>query len=184
MSAGSGLLASYAGEYGDDSGIEVGVAIGGEYNGPKRFTAPLPWFYENVMTSSLKSIFRENQEILSAKLDAKYCLESKSICEFDERVYCKLSNKANLVEYWKDNDPMRNIRNITSPFLVITSLDDPVCDKANIPYSLFKEHDKFMLALFSKGGHCGFHERGTLEKWSDKLAIDYILSILKFKNLL
>ena len=83
--------------------------------------------------------------------------------------------------YWKVNNPMSSVHEITVPCMCVSSEADPVIEKRMIPYDAFKIHPKSMLVTTSFGGHCGFLARG-LVPWADTLCLEYLLTALEFIN--
>ncbi|KAK6192194.1 hypothetical protein SNE40_003706 [Patella caerulea] len=181
-SAGSGLMSSYLGEYSSSAIVETGVAISPGYDMVSLFGFQLPRFYEFVLLFNLKKILKQHQDKLGHIVNLKSALSSWSFSEYDYHVYSKFGGQSSALQYWKENNPMRDIEKITVPVLLISSLDDPVCVKENIPFDKLPEHETFMLVTTDKGGHCGFLEGWSLTSWSDRLALDYVDTILKYKS--
>ncbi|KAF1782847.1 Alpha/Beta hydrolase fold [Phytophthora cactorum] len=102
-SAGSGLLCSYLCELGDKSRLRAGVLISPGYNA-------FDLFCRGKINPSLKAT---------------------SIREFDQHVYMKMHGYQDLEAYWKVNNPCETWI-ISSAFLCINALDDPVCTKETI----------------------------------------------------
>lgn len=177
FSTGSGLLMSYLGETGVSSKLNAAVCISPCYDAEALFKCnkipePYNWFW----TLKLKSILRQHP-CLEAVINYNIALQSSSLKELDERVYAKLNQFNSLEEYWKYNDPMRNITNISIPVLCISALDDPICPRDTIPFSLFKTSNNLFLVTTDIGGHCGFVEDLLPSSWANKLAIDYLETV-------
>ncbi len=181
-SAGSGLLASYLGEYGADCHLATGVAVCPAYKTVEFFTKPLNVIYQFLLLSSVKKILKKHAKVLSPLLDLNAAYNSKCFMDYDTHVYCKFYGYKDVFEYWKHNNPLRNYQNISVPIMCISSLDDPISLGRNIPFHLFRENSNWLLATTSKGGHCGFLEDATLTSWADRLALDYIDAVLEFQT--
>ncbi|XP_071092908.1 protein ABHD15-like [Haliotis cracherodii] len=181
-SAGSGLLASYLGEYGADCILATGVAICPAFDALDFFTRPLNCIYEFLLLSSMKKIVKKHAKVLSPLLDLDAAYRSRCFTDFDTNVYCKFYGYKDVFEYWKHNDPLRNVQNISVPVMCINSMDDPIALARNIPFSLFQETSDWLLVTTNKGGHCGFLEESALTPWSDRIALDYIDAVLEFQG--
>jgi abhydrolase domain-containing protein 15 len=181
-SAGSAVLVSYVGEYGDDSDFTAGVCISPGYQGEPLFNGRFPWPYDQWLLNNLKKLIKQHSKMLSRVLDIPAVLRVKTLAAFDNLVYCKMYGYHSNREYWKHNEPVRNIGNATTPILAISSWDDPVCISDLITFDTFS-HPKAMLAYVRHGGHCGFLEGWDLHRWGDQLAIDYLLGVVKYKSL-
>lgn len=177
FSTGSGLLLSYLGETSAATQLNAAVCISPCYDAEGLFTsksAPEP--YNWLWTLKLKSILRQHP-CLGNVINYNLALQSSNIKELDERVFVKLNQYSSLEEYWRYNDPMRNVTNITIPVLCVSALDDPICTKDTIPFSLFKTSSNLFLVTTDKGGHCGFLENGIPSSWANKLACDYLETV-------
>ena len=162
FSTGSGLLLSYLGEAGATSKLNAAVCISPCFDAEALFKSnSLPEPYNWLWTFKLKSVLRQHP-CLGNVINYNLALQSTSIKELDERVYVKLNQYNSLEEYWRYNDPMRNITNISVPVLCVSALDDPICPKETIPFSLFKTSNNLFLVTTDKGGHCGFLEDFSL----------------------
>lgn len=174
FSTGSGLLMSYLGETGVASKLNAAVCISPCYDTEALFKSnSIPEPYNWLWTFKLKSILRQHP-CLANVINYNLALQSSSLKEIDERVYVKLNQYSSLEEYWKHNDPMRNIINISVPVLCVSALDDPICTKDTIPFSLFKNSNNSFLVTTEKGRHRGFLEDCLPSSWAKKLACDYL----------
>ena len=183
VSAGSGLLASYLGEEREATPLVANVGISPGYDASKLFNEYLRPPYDYLLLQGLRRIITENKLVLSAKFDISHILQATTVAEIEERLYCKIYGYRTVEEYWKANNPMRDITEVKKPMLCISACDDPVCPEGLIPFSLFTQYENVMLAAMDRGGHCGFIEEGTLTNWAEKTAVDYLLSVLEFETL-
>ena len=184
ISAGSGLLASYLGEYGNRSLLTCAVGVCPGYDAVDLFFRKrgIPKFYELLLLSSLKQLLKKHDKVLSEHINMDAALNSTSFVDFDRHVYCKLYGYNDPLQYWQHNNPMKNVRNISTPFLCISSLDDPVCIREHIPFDLFLEKEDVLLVTTKNGGHCGFLEDWGSVSWADHLAVEYVDAVLEFKK--
>ncbi|XP_046333757.2 phospholipase ABHD3-like [Haliotis rufescens] len=181
-SAGSCLLMSYLSEYGADCLLATGVCICPGYDALDVFTKPMNNVYEFILLSSLKKILKKHAKMLSQLIDMRAATRATNFRDFDKQVYCKFYGYEDSLEYWKCQNPMRNILNISVPVMCITSLDDPIFMAKYIPFNMFRETSDWLLVTTNKGGHCGFIEESTLKPWSDRLALDYVDAVLEFQG--
>lgn len=177
FSTGSGLLLSYLGEAGVTSKLNAAVCISPCFDAEALFkTNSLPEPYNWLWTFKLKSVLRQHP-CLGNVINYNVALQSSSIKELDERVYVKLNQYNSLEEYWRYNNPMRNITNISVPVLCVSALDDPICPKETIPFSLFKTLNNLFLVTTDKGGHCGFLEDFFPSSWANKVGCEYLETV-------
>ena len=181
-SAGSGLLMSYLGEYGSSSYLSACVCISPGYDVTDLFQQPVKWPYGFLLLTSLKRLLWRHAKALSNTVDVVSALHSRTLSEFDEHVYCKIYKISDLDTYWDRNNPMRDIDDVCCPVLCISSLDDPICVRKNIPVDLFTMYPNFILATTEYGGHCGFIEQRSMNCWAEKVAIEYLQASMEFLN--
>lgn len=132
---------------------------------------------------------------LNTTIDYEKIAVAKTLRHIDEASYMKFGTTENIQDYWKINNPIRNISNIDVEVLCISASDDPVCTKGKflffqyikniklhpemIPYDLFLDHPKAMLAETEFGSHCGFYY-GLFNRssWDHSAAIQYLNTVL------
>lgn len=112
----------------------------------------------------------------------------------------------NTTLYYQDTNPINEVRDITTPKLVLNARDDPCCNIANLyeqsPYpqhdgktfaEMISETENGMVAVARTGSHCPFlcsrdrwlpfvrdplNGGWMLNSWADQVAIDYYLATL------
>ena len=186
-SAGAGVLASYLCVEMDNTPLVAAVAVSPGYNATRFFKEFLQPPYDYLLLKSVRNIILQHKDILFQKFDMDHTLAATSVHEILERMYCKIYGYKTGEEYWVKNDPLRWTPTgpatlPTVPMLCINSRDDPMYPGEILPFDNFQECEHLMLAVLDKGGHCGFVEEGTLTHWTDKVAVDYIKSVLEYEN--
>ena len=176
-SMGSGLLVSYLGAVGPSTSLTAAVCISPIYDTEGLFKKQLAQPYDFLLTWKLKNLFVQHP-CLANVINFDSALRSKTVKEVDERVYVKLNKYGSLEEYWKYNNPMRNVASVSVPVLCINALDDPICPKEAIPFSLFKTSSNFVLVTTEKGGHCGFLEDTIPSSWAYRVTLEYLESVV------
>ncbi|KAL4145519.1 hypothetical protein PRNP1_013187 [Phytophthora ramorum] len=181
-SAGAGLLCSYLCELGDRSRLRAGVLISPGYNAFDLFCqGKINPVYDFLMTFTLKSFLLRHKKELGGVVDLNAALRATSIREFDQHVYMKMHGYDDLESYWKVNNPMRDVDNLSMPLLCINALDDPVCTKETIPYHEFRRKPKAMLLATGEGSHCAFYEGNfQLKSWCNGAAMTYLDRLREF----
>lgn len=106
---------------------------------------------------------------------------ARSLPEFDDVVTAPRNGWADAAEYYRVNSAMGYLARITTPTLVIHSLDDPM-----IPPGPVRRLDWDSLArqgvrreITPRGGHVGFHERGNPLPWYVERAVRFFESELR-----
>ncbi|KAK2165575.1 hypothetical protein LSH36_48g04025 [Paralvinella palmiformis] len=177
---GTNVLFSYMGEYGSSCRLSSVVCVSPGYEAEYILSRCLSFPYHFAMLYMSKRELAAHAASLSKVVNVAAAMATNSLIDFEELLYCRPAGYASMERYWEHNNPMREVDEVTIPVLCINSLDDPICKKRHIPYSLFTDCPNFMLLTTTTGGHCGFLEGSYLERWADKVAVDYILSVLSF----
>ena len=181
-SAGSGLMASYLGAEKDETPLEAAVALCPGYHAERLFGELIKPPYDYLLVHGLKKIVKDNHNVLSPDFDVKAALDAMTVNELEERLYCQIHGYKDIQEYWQENDPRFPMWDIAIPMLCVNAKDDPVCVPDVIPFDLFQKNENIMLALLEKGGHCGFVEEDTWTNWSERTAVDFIISVLDYNS--
>ncbi|XP_052797565.1 protein ABHD15-like [Mya arenaria] len=182
LGTGCSLLLSYLGEFGSSANIFAAVCISACFDNSGKFSKGVQGIYDILYLLSLKITLCEHSNSLSKYIDFNELLKCWSFRHFDELMYSKLYNFSNVDDFWDRNNPLRDVDEIAVPLLFINSLDDPFYSKISIPYDLCKYYPHFLIVCTSKGGHCGFIDDPCDVSWADKLALDYLDTVLEFTN--
>ncbi len=180
ISTGSGLLASYLGEYGSSCHVDAAVCVSPTYDAERTLNKHLVQPYHFLALYAFKRLLGRHARALAKVIDLEAAMQSRSLAEFEERVYCQLYGCENMGHYWDKNNPIRDVDDIQIPVLCINSLDDPVCVSQDIPFDLFHDLPNFMLVTTEHGGHAGFLEAPSLEPWAEKLSLEYLSAVCSF----
>lgn len=179
---GCSLVLSYLGEFGSSANISAGACISACFDQTERFSNDIRGLYDFVYLSKLKCSVGAHSKALSPLINFNDLLRTWSYKRFDEIVYSKMYGFSNIEEFWEKNNPLRDVDEIAVPLLFINSLDDPFYSNIKIPYELCKYYPQFLMVATNKGGHCSFLDHIGDVSWAEKLALDYLDSVLEFMN--
>ncbi|EDO32786.1 predicted protein, partial [Nematostella vectensis] len=176
-STGSDLLISYLGEVGSTTNVTAAVCISPSYDTEGYFRGKFFEPYNTIVIRELKMLVRQHSSLWEA-INYDNAMKSETVKDFEERVHVRLNPQYySTDEYWRLNNPMRNVANVSIPVLCVSAIDDPVIPKEIIPFSLFKTSSNFILVAPENGGHCGFLENALPVYWGDRLACDFLETI-------
>ena len=179
VSAGSGLLVRYLGEKGDSSRFSAGVAVCPAYDIPEGLRAAHPWYDLYLARRMSRFFLEEHRDAFEGIADRMACRSARTMVEFQERIY-PFAGFESREAYEGSSDPMRVVRNVQTPTLVLNSEDDPVCSVLNVHRhrDSMRQLPRVLTVLTRFGGHCGFFEavdpRGS---WSDRAIAEYLSAI-------
>lgn len=101
---------------------------------------------------------------------------ARSLPDFDDVVTAPRNGWADAAEYYRVNSAMRFLDRITTPTLVIHSLDDPMIPSGPVRRVDWEalERRGVRREITPRGGHVGFHERGNPLPWFVGRAIRFL----------
>lgn len=167
---------------------------------PDRFGFP----YNGILTPLVKNHFiLQNEAILrgfnSEAVDA--ALAATTLQEIADAA-APFAGYANAADYYHGENPINEVRHITTPKLVLNAYDDPCCPITNLyESSPYANHDNYtyaemvsqtkrgMIAVSKTGSHCPFMDSGIvtrdpvfggwmLSSWADDVSIEYYRAAL------
>lgn len=176
ISAGSGLLVRYLGEKGTASRFCAGVAVCPAYSIPDGLVHAHRG-YDAYLTRKMIGYFLERHRAVLGRVDGfGDCASARTMVEFHERL-APLAGYDDYEAYLEASDPMRVAPDVTTPVLVLNSLDDPVCSVKNVYRHrlVLQQRPRMLTALTRFGGHCGFFERVSRQgSWSDRAVAEFL----------
>ncbi|MBL8022102.1 MAG: alpha/beta hydrolase [Leptospirales bacterium] len=179
ISAGSGLLARYLGESGSRGKFQAAVAISPAYDLEVAFMRVHP-VYSKLMRTRLIRYFLERHPSLSEIRGFEHAKLANNLAEFQDRIYA-LAGYESREEYYKHSNPIKVVKGIRTPLLILNSADDPICVNENVMENLhWLEHlDSTMLVHTERGSHVAYLEgmRGT--SWAERVVGQYLQAIMR-----
>ncbi|KAL2094667.1 hypothetical protein ACEWY4_009386 [Coilia grayii] len=205
--SGSGLLLSYLGEYGSSSYLTAAACISPVLHGQLWFETPLPSLYHWGALYYRKLQISRYASALRSVMDMGRLLRCRTLRDVEELMFCGSSSKPTTgapgeaqswaevtkakakdwESYWERNEPLRDADEVAVPVLCLCSADDPLVPPLSAPLmSLFRHSPYFLLALTTRGGHCGFARSGrkvgsggggshgtSTSSWSHQAVLEY-----------
>lgn len=166
------------------------------------------WPYNDVLMTGVKDHFIiHNEELLRAHDNSAVdkALEATSLQEIVD-ASVSFAGYANTTQYYEDTNPINEVRDITTPKLVLNAIDDPCCNVNNLyeqsPYpqhegktfaQMIRETKRGMVAVTYTGSHCPFlctrnkwlpftkdslNGGWMLNSWADEVTIEYYKAAL------
>ena len=209
VGTGADLLLSYLGQFGSSAYLGSAVCISPSYAGQSTLHDDLPFPYSCLYLSHLKRAVLSHAKVFGdvarlarsawtlKEFDRRlHCQPSEPLKEEVEEgggkggdggssststiTTSNSSGHATLEEFWEDNEPLREVDEISVPVLCVSSLDDPVCSPRHIQHDLFRVMPNFFLLTLPQGGHAGFRQSLQGLSWAENAAMDFVLSMMTF----
>jgi predicted alpha/beta-fold hydrolase len=140
----------------------------------ERFLFP----YNDILLGGVKAQFvRRNEALLRSHNAAAVdrALAATNLQEFVDATV-PFAGYKDTTEYYQETNPINNVRDITTPTLILNSIDDPCCKISNLyeqsPYpdhgnqtfaEMIGETENALVAVTTTGSHCPFLSTSTSE---------------------
>ncbi|XP_078680041.1 protein ABHD15-like [Branchiostoma floridae x Branchiostoma belcheri] len=179
LSTGCGLLFSYLGEYGSSTHIASAACISPVYSAREFYdSSSIPIWWQKLWLQRQKLVYMRHCTVLhdsdSDYTQCELAMRSRTLSTFHQRVHVRLNGYSSWDLYWAENEPLRDVDEVATPLLCVSSKDDPLVPEDSIPVELFQTYPHFFLALTQKGGHCGFFQGLFPSSWSERLAVEFL----------
>lgn len=144
------------------SGLAAAVAISSPFelvSASERLHIPwtMPWLYNRILTWRLKLYVRKHSRKISTlepKVVLKDIYASETLREFDTAGTCQFLGFATCDEYYSHGSSEKHIPNIRTPFLFLSSEDDPFLGDFSASAKHVLDNPSTAIALTRAGGHC------------------------------
>jgi uncharacterized protein len=179
FSLGGNLTLKYLGEPSSSSKIKKAVAISVPLDletSCRKISESSNWVYSNRFLTSLKKKITTKAGQMKG-LDINGIQKIKTLLEFDNRYTAPLHGFENAVDYYRKCSSINFLSDISTPTLIINTLNDPFLSKECFPSELVKNHPSVKLEILLRGGHVGFtqfNKNGLY--WSEQRALDFFTS--------
>lgn len=175
ISAGSGVLARYLGEAGEDTPLRAAVAYCPGYDLEIAFQRSHP-FYSKMMAKKLARTFLVGQEQHFGHLPGyQKALRAENLQQLHDHIY-QVAGYDSYEEYLLATNPVACFENISVPTMIINAKDDPVChiDNALEKAEQIASMENLLLVMTERGSHCAYFEGLTAKSWANRSIADYL----------
>src|SRR3990167_27633 len=160
ISLGGNILLKWLGQTGSQSLIQTAVAVSVPFqlhSVAKRINQGFSRLYQASLLRGLRDVFLKKLEIVNTQfpLSAEAILSLKTLREFDQLLTAPLHGFPSVDEYYQQSSSKQYLGEITTPTLIIHSLDDPFMYPESVPTTKEISAD-VTLELSQRGGHVGF----------------------------
>eukprot|EP00538_Stauroneis_constricta_P013044 CAMPEP_0119563008 /NCGR_PEP_ID=MMETSP1352-20130426/22213_1 /TAXON_ID=265584 /ORGANISM="Stauroneis constricta, Strain CCMP1120" /LENGTH=612 /DNA_ID=CAMNT_0007611531 /DNA_START=196 /DNA_END=2034 /DNA_ORIENTATION=- len=170
------------------------------------------WPYNDVLLPGVKDTFVLQNEALLRQFDSDAVDSMLAATNLQDFVHAAapFSGFGNQTMYYREINPINEVRDITTPKLVLNSIDDPCCNINNLyessPYEnhdgksyaqMIAETKRAIVAVTKTGSHCPFLDAPRdgsfvtrdpvtggwmLNSWADRVAVEFYRAALDVYN--
>jgi len=159
FSLGAGILAKYVAEDGEDCGLTAAVACCASYDlnlsSNLLETFPNNYTYNPTLASNLRKFLHRHihhfQDI--DWLNIHKARSAQTVREFDTATIVPMFKYSTVEDYYTDASSGRILHQIKIPFLMLNSIDDPICAVGGISESNVRASDYCISVQTKEGGH-------------------------------
>jgi len=127
--------------------------------------------YEKYILRSLKRDSLQEFEVGGARVspsEHELIRSAKGLVDFDNALTAPRNGWDDATDYYRATSSGPFLTSVTSPLLVIHSLDDPMIPAGpyrDIDWAQLEQGGHVSRAITNRGGHVGFHEKGRKYRW-------------------
>lgn len=175
-SLGGNVVLKFMGERWGDLPVRGAVAVSTPLDlgaASLRILAPRNRVYHAYLLSALKrEAVAPGAELTTAQRAA--ALSSRTIYEFDDRFVAPCFGFRDAADYYERNSARHFLRGVERPTLVIHAMDDPWIPAAGYAAVDWPRLPAIETAFSPRGGHLGFHGRGSAVPWHDRVTLAWL----------
>lgn len=168
-SLGGAMLLKYLGEEGSATPLRAAASISAPIDLSvtcRHMLRPRNRVYHRYILDTMKVEATAEGAVVSAA-ERGAIFGARTIWDYDHAFIAPRYGFAGAEDYYERCRPTRFMAGIRIPTLVLAALDDPW-----IPGALYRAYDwtsnsSLVPLLPARGGHVGFHGKGSLQPWSD-----------------
>ncbi|KNG51146.1 medium-chain fatty acid ethyl ester synthase/esteras-like protein 1 [Stemphylium lycopersici] len=167
FSLGANILTNYCGESGVNCPLRAAVSCSNPWNlevcnTELQRTVLGLHVYSRTMGRNLMGLFQRHRAQITQNpgIDVEALLKSKFLHEFDRQVQCPTWGYPTEGAYYRDSQSVDALLAIRIPFLGINAEDDPISNKAGLPYQEVIQNPHALLCTTDWGGHLGSFQLG------------------------
>jgi predicted alpha/beta-fold hydrolase len=170
-SLGGNLVLKFMGEGGHDLPMSAGIAVSAPIDlaaASARILVRRNWVYQRFMLKAMKREALAPGSAVSAAERAAIAA-ARSLYEFDDRFIAPRFGYRDARDYYESSAAKHFLARIARPTLVLHALDDPWIPATSYAAIDWSRLPMIEAAMTARGGHLGFHGRGSLVPWHDRV---------------
>ncbi|EMG47218.1 MGL2 Monoacylglycerol lipase [Candida maltosa Xu316] len=186
FSLGAAICSNYLGQEGEhvSSQIKGAIAVGCPWDFVEssyqlRESIIGHYIYSPTMANNLLKLLKSHHMLLANDLVKQYMenpekYEVKFLKQFDHQFTAKLFGLNSADEYYRKASPVQRLLNVRVPFVIVSSVDDPVVGSRALPKSEVELNPYVNMVTTTHGGHLGWFT------WKgDRWYVDPMCKVLK-----
>lgn len=181
VSLGGVILLNHLVRSGRDSGLRAAVTVSSPLDlaaASRRFMAPSNALYKRHLLARMKALVLTAAPAPDWEPVIRGC---RNVWEFDDRVVAPWNGFEGAEDYYARCAPLPRLGKIRTPVMLIHAADDPWVPAD--PYrSLGNIDAPLQVRLLPRGGHVGFHERGSVIPWHNRAAERFFAGVTEEFN--
>ena len=181
-SLGGNLTLKYMGEYSENISSKIKCAIAVSVpcdltaSGRKMSTLINKPYMNRFLNTLRVKVEKKAKKFPEYALDKDALKKAKNFKDFDTIYTAPVFGFKSPEDYWRKASSKPFLKDITTPTLLITSLDDPFLSKECFPYQEAEHNNSFFLEVTKYGGHVGFMSSFNHQKnrWLEHRMIHFV----------
>lgn len=182
-SYGANSIVNYLAFNQNDPDILAGIGLANPLNIELSSNKILGSFADHVLMYGFLKRIKNNKpaiQMIQEKFGIDYdaVMSTKSLLQFENSFTVKMFGYKDLQEYQYSTSSVRKLKDLTCPFLMINSKDDPFVAEKALPMDIHNENENIIFILTQKGGHLGWTSGlFKLKRWNLDVVVDFIEAV-------
>ena len=181
FSLGGNVLLKYLGQDGKILGAAAAISVPFDLSaGASHIERGFSKTYRAFLVRKLKRKVRVKTQILDGEIDIARALSARTFRDFDNAVIVPIHGFDDAEDYYQRSSSAQFLDSITTPTLLIHSLDDPFLPAASVPTAIAERNPHIEGEFTRCGGHVGFvsgHPWAPLF-WGERRAAEFLAAKL------
>lgn len=123
----------------------------------------------------IRQFVSRNQKTFGHLPSYSACSNARDLHELHQHLY-EIAGYASRDAFFTDLNPVKAIRNLAIPLLILNSADDPVChiQNAHEHREAIGQMPQVILAITARGSHCAYFEGWRAQPWAHHLCAEFL----------
>ncbi|ADM11848.1 alpha/beta hydrolase fold protein [Encephalitozoon intestinalis ATCC 50506] len=131
-------------------------------------------FNKLLAMNFVKYINRNKDVFRDAGYDMNMIRKCSSVQQIDMMVTTKIFDIKDVNEYYKNQSCVNYIDQISVPFIILNTYDDPIIPPFSIDKEVCMRNKNILLVIAHKGGHLGFLSNRLDRTWAEDVLMDFV----------
>lgn len=148
------------------------------YSGVLQLMKPGNQFYTDRFLRKLGKKIRIKEQLFPGQISSKEYKKIRHFIDFDNRYTAPLHGYRDAFDFYQQASVKPLLHQLQVPALLVQAANDPFLAHECFCEEIADQHPFLYLEKTTRGGHCGFQQRGSSYSWAEERALSFVLNPL------